>query len=109
MCEYYMDFKYCRDKVEVEEKTKFYVKVNIPYNEKNYKKGYGEGVWVMMDPYFKEYYIKNIKGIYYGLLDNYSVYWDGLEAGTRVPVEIIGNQRPVIEYQWLKENYNLRF
>ncbi len=83
-----------------------YIKVNLPPDEKAYKNGNGEGVFVMVDVQTKNAHDNNESGTSYsGILDNDSIYYDGLVHGTTIPFEMRGKKRPIVPYKWLVENY----
>ena len=83
-----------------------YIKVNLPNNEANYLSGNGEGCFALVDEKTKIDYDNDKKGKgYTAILDNDSIYYPGLMAGTEIPIEMRGKNRPVVPYQWLVENY----
>ena len=83
-----------------------HIKVNLPSNEKNYLSGNGEGCWVLVnEDAFKAYENDENDTTYNGILDNDSIYYPGLLAGTEIPIETRGKCRPVVPYSWLLENY----
>lgn len=76
-----------------------YIKVNIPLNEKEYRNGNGEGVWVEVDSKTKAAYDKDVIGPgYHGILANDSVYYPGLKCGDMIEFEMRGEKRPVVDY-----------
>lgn len=83
-----------------------HIKVNLPSNEESYKSGNGEGCWALADEEVKAAYDNDEKeGDYTVILDNDSFYYPGLMAGTKIPIEMRGTNRPVAPYKWLVENY----
>lgn len=42
---------------------------------------------------------------YTAILDNDSVYYPELVHGTEMPIEMRGENRPVVPYSWLVKNY----
>lgn len=79
-----------------------YIKVNLPGSEDSYKTGNGEGVWVLVSKQVKAAYDRDAQGGYYfGILDNDSCYWPGLDHGASIPFEMRGKNRPVVPYEWL--------
>lgn len=83
-----------------------YIKANLPPCEDAYIKGYGEGVFILVDEETKEAHDSDATGAgYTGILDNDSVYYKGLKHGEAVPLEMRGEQRPVVPFEWLLENY----
>lgn len=81
-----------------------YIKVNLPGSEDSYKTGNGEGVWVLVSERVKEVYDQDAEGGYYfGILDNDSCYWPGLNHGAAIPFEMRGKNRPVVPYEWLAD------
>lgn len=82
------------------------VKANIPANAAEYERGNGEGVFVAIDGETLEAYNENkTGGEYIGSLDNDSWNYPGLTHGTTIPLEMRGENRPVVPLQWLIENY----
>lgn len=80
------------------------IKVNIPTSEENFKSGFGEGVWVLVEPEVHEKYNSDVKGeVCWGILDNNSCYYKGLDAGTEIPFELRGDLRPVVLLDFLKD------
>lgn len=76
-----------------------YIKVNIPLNEKEYRNGNGEGVWVEVDKATREAYDRDVIGSgYHGILANDSVYYPGLKCGDMIEFEMRGQNRPVVDY-----------
>lgn len=81
-----------------------YIKANLPGSEDSYKTGNGEGVWVLVSDQAKAAYDRDAQGGYYfGILDNDSCYWPGLDHGAAIPFEMRGKNRPVVPYEWLEE------
>lgn len=83
-----------------------YIKVNLPRSEQGYIDGNGEGVFVIVDAETKKAYDTDESGTEYsGVLDNDSCYYPGLEHGTIITFEMRGENRPVVSFKWLVENY----
>ena len=83
-----------------------HIKVNLPSNEESYQSGNGEGCWFLVNEETKKAYDNDEKGTkYFGILDNDSVYYHGLLAGTELPIEMRGENRPVVPYNYLLEHY----
>ena len=81
---------------------KHYIKVNLPESEEDYLAGYGEGMWAKVDDKTLEAYNSDAVGEgFEAILDNDSFYWDGLEHGQIAPIEMRGDKRPVVPYNWL--------
>ena len=81
-----------------------HIKVNLPASPEAYESGNGEGVWVLVDPRTKEAHdIDATGGVYFGILDNDSVYYPGLNHGEPIPFEMRGDKRPVTPIAWLAE------
>lgn len=81
-----------------------YIKVNLPASSEAYESGNGEGVWVLVDPRTKEAHDSDATGgVYFGILDNDSVYYPGLNHGEPIPFEMRGDKRPVTPIAWLEE------
>lgn len=76
-----------------------YIKVNFPLTESDFNSGNGEGMWVLVDPETKKAHDEDAAGgTYFGVLDNDSVYYPGLDHGTVVPFEMRGEKRPVADF-----------
>ena len=76
------------------------IKVNIPMNEDEYKRGNGEGVWVEIDNETMTLYERDIEGgVYSGILANDSYYYPGLMCGDMILFEMRGEHRPVVCYK----------
>lgn len=85
-----------------------FIKANLPATEEDYKGGGGEGCFFIVDHETKKAYDNDTKGgLYFGTLDNDSIYWPTLRHGTVCPLEMRGENRPVVPYQWLKDNYSI--
>lgn len=83
-------------------KKEFYIKINVPTTEEEYLSGNGEGMWALADEKTKRAYDEDAaSGEYEVILDNNSFFWDGLEHGQLVPIEMRGEARPVVPYNWL--------
>lgn len=88
-------------KLQADECTE-YIKVNLPGSQESYTTGNGEGVWVLVSEQVKAAYDRDAEGGYYfGILDNDSCYWPGLNHGAAIPFEMRGKNRPVVPYEWL--------
>ena len=85
-----------------------YIKVNLPATEEAYINGYGEGVFMLVSEEVKKAYDDDEAGtLYKGILDNDSFYYKGLYAGEELPVEMRGENRPVVPYSWLIDHYEV--
>lgn len=79
-----------------------YIKVNLPGSKADYLTGNGEGVWVLVNEHVKRAHDQDAEGgFYFGILDNDSCYWPGLNHGAAIPFEMRGTNRPVAPYEWL--------
>lgn len=79
-----------------------HIKVNLPGSKADEGTGNGEGVWVLVNKPVKEDYDADARGgFYFGILDNDSCYWPGLNHGAVIPFEMRGDKRPVTPYEWL--------
>lgn len=88
------------------EEERHIIKVNLPSSEEAYESGNGEGCWCIADSKVSEAYNNDEeKGTYEVILDNDSVYYPGLMAGKKIPIEMRGEQRPVVPISWLVKNY----
>lgn len=78
------------------------IKVNFPLTETDYQTGNGEGMWVRVDKKTADAYNQDAVGPgYYGILDNDSLYYPGLNHGAVIPFEMRGEFRPVADFQFL--------
>ena len=69
-----------------------HIKVNLPSNEKSYLSGNGEGCWVLVnEDAFKAYENDENSTTYNGILDNDSIYYPGLLAGTKYRLKLVEN------------------
>ena len=85
-----------------------YIKVNLPHDEDSYRDGCGEGCWAIASEEVKQLYDQDAAGSGYTVtLDNNSVYYPGLKAGTDVPIELRGPNRAVVPLEWLIEHYGI--
>lgn len=76
-----------------------HIMVNLPLTEQDYLAGNGEGVWVLVDPQTKKAHNTDAIGKgYFGILDNDSFYYPGLNHGKLLPFEMRGDCRPVADY-----------
>lgn len=83
-----------------------YIKANLPPTEGDYITGNGEGVFILVDAATKEAHDSDATGAgYSGILDNDSIYYKGLRHGEIVLLEMRGETRPVVPYEWLLEHY----
>lgn len=81
-----------------------YIKVNLPDTEVSAAKGNGEGCWVLVTNEVKEMHDANFEGGFFaGILDNHSIYYPKLKAGTRIEFEMRGYKRPVAFYNKLQK------
>lgn len=83
-----------------------HIKANLPPSEGDYITGNGEGVFILVDAATKEAHDADATGAgYTGILDNDSIYYKGLRHGEAVPLEMRGENRPVVPFEWLLKNY----
>lgn len=83
-----------------------YIKANLPPTEGDYITGNGEGVFILVDAATKEAHDADTTGAgYTGILDNDSIYYKGLRHGEAVPLEMRGENRPIVPFEWLLKNY----
>ena len=81
-----------------------HIKVNLPNSSEAYARGNGEGVWVLVDERTKKAHDSDAtSGVYFGILDNDSMYYPGLSHGEPIPFEMRGDKRPVTPFAWLVE------
>lgn len=79
------------------------VKVNLPADRQGYERGNGEGCWAVIKGDAVMAYEGDELGNYTATLENDSVYYPGLGVGDVVPIEMRGEFRPVVPYEWLQE------
>ena len=83
-------------------KFRHYIKINVPTTEEEYVRGNGEGMWALTDDSGKRAYDEDAEsGEYEVIIDNDSFFWEGLEHGQLMPVEMRGVHRPIVPYNWL--------
>lgn len=86
--------------------SSYYFKVNLPNSQDSYESGNGEGVWAYTDAESYEKWKNDEQdAIIYVKILNDSVYYNGLEYGDLVPVELRGEYRPVAIYEELISKY----
>lgn len=84
------------------------IKVNLPLTEEAYISGNGEGVWVEVDDVTKyDYTLNKVGKGYSGILRNDSIYYPTLKNGFRINFELRGENRPVADYEFLKDKIHL--
>ena len=99
---------YIIDDLRKDSETMAFIKVNLPATEGDYISGNGEGVFMIVSDEVKRAHDTDEVGTSYtGILDNDSYYYIGLEHGETLPIEMRGDKRPVVPYQWLKEHYEI--
>lgn len=80
------------------------IKINLPYDEKDYINGNGEGCWALITPQILRYYKSDIVEMEFtAILDNDSVYYPNLKAGMAIACEMRGGHRPVAIYSQLQQ------
>ena len=87
-----------------------YIKGNLPASAEAYEHGSGEGVFFIVDDETRAAYDANepkTDRLYYGILDNDSIYYLGLTHGERLPLEMRGEFRPVVPLDYLREHWEL--
>ena len=86
------------------------IKVNLPASLDDWKTASGEGVWVLVEQDAKDAYDSDEVGtVYEAIMDNDSVYFPGLCAGDKVPIEMRGSWRPTVPYSWLLQKFGPGF
>ena len=84
------------------------IKIALPFAPELYEHGTGEGIWAIVDDRAKAAYDENATGGGYDcVLDNASCYWIGLYPGEVMPLEMRGETRPVVPFEWLAERFEL--
>ena len=79
------------------------IMVNFPRDEESFYSGNGEGCWMTVTLEAKAAHDRDEpSGVYLGVLTNDVLYW-GIPAGTVVPFELRGENRPVAFIEWLTE------
>lgn len=85
-----------------------HIKANLTYNAASYQSGNGEGVWVIVDEdVFNQYQADATGAGYTCELDNDACYYLGLYAGEQLPLELRGDKRPVVPYEYLVARWPL--
>ena len=80
----------------------YYIKVNLPETENDYKDGNGECVWALVDDTCKKAYDNDSDGCtFIGILCNGSIYYPHLAHGMAVVIEMRGEKRPVVPLGFL--------
>ena len=93
---------------EREPRFKHHIKANLPYNHEADEENVGEGVWVIVDDEAKTAHdADDSSGTFDCVLDNASCYWRGLYPGEVMPLEMRGNLRPVVPFEWLEEHFTI--
>ena len=78
------------------------IKVNVPDTHEHYISGNGEGCWAECDKAAQAAYDNDESGTVYNVfLANDSIYYPGLMCGAIVPIEMRGEYRPVVPFEWL--------
>ena len=82
----------------------YYIKVNLPETENDYKDGNGEGVWALVDDTCKKAYDNDSDCCtFIGILCNDSIYYPYMTYVTAVVIEMRGERRPVVPYTFLND------
>ena len=77
---------------------------NIPYDEEEYKKGFGEKVWGMMEKNDNEKITNREKGVIIKvLICNNCIGFPSLKIGTVVHCELRGDLCPIITWEYVKD------
>ena len=85
-----------------------HIKGNLTYDSNSYASGNGEGCFFLVEDDVKAAYDNDDEhGVYWGVLDNDSLYFIGLEHGERLPLEMRGKCRPVVPFGYLRDRYEL--
>lgn len=81
-------------------------KVNLPFTKDDFLAGNGEGVWAIADDetFEKLESGSNLENLYVRIFND-SMYYKGLLSETILPIETRGDNRPVVPYEYLNENY----
>lgn len=85
-----------------------YIKTNIPSNEEDYRQGNGEGCFFLVDDKTMAAYEKDEEKsgkAYFGILDSVPFSYGGLQPGMRLPLEMRGENRPVVPLSYLREHF----
>lgn len=81
-----------------------YVKVNFPSCERDFEKGYGESMRVLVEPETKAAYSADVEGgTWQGVLDNDSIYHPSLKHGHAVEFEMRGALKAVAKWDFLSQ------
>lgn len=72
------------------------IKVNLPWDQLEYAKGNGEGIWVAVDKKTHDAYIQDYYGLVCkGRLRNNSIYYKSLVYDSEITFVLRGTDRPV--------------
>lgn len=83
-----------------------FIKVIIPIGEEMFIHGVGEGCWFIVDDETKAAHDADEEKsdrVYYGILDNDSLYYKGLYHGQKLPFQMRGDKRPVVLLEALEK------
>lgn len=93
-----------------QETTNNFIKGILPPNPDSYQYGSGESVFFIVNDETRAAYDARepkTDRLYYGILDNNSMYYLGLNKGERLPLEMRGEFKPVVPLDYLKEHWQL--
>lgn len=69
----------------------------------------GEGVWCLLSPIdSRKHDDDECFDSSVAILCNDSLYYDGLVAGTKVPIKFNGPDMPEIDLDWINKNFKLK-
>ena len=89
---------------------KNYIKVNLPDTSEKETSGNGEGVFILVNDETKKDHDNDKEGgLYFGILDNDSIYFSNILHGAIIPFTMKGNKRPVASYMYLTALNYLKF
>ena len=75
------------------------IKINLPLSGWDWAFGIGEAAWAIVDPETKKAHDADAEGEgYSGVLEADSAYYPGLKAGTPIPLEMRGTEKPVADF-----------
>lgn len=85
-----------------------FIKANLTCSQEAYIHGAGEGCFFIVSEDVKAAYDNDEAGTTYtGILDNDSCYFKGLYHGEELPLEMRGEKRPVVPYDYLIKHFEL--
>lgn len=83
-----------------------YIRVNVPHDYDEYLSGNGEGCWALAEEDVKALYDADAQDepgeTHRAILDNDCLAWPFLRHGCAIEIEMRGEFRPVVSYEFLR-------